>query len=407
MPGFNPVITAVRGQEEAEERLKKTGCAEMGLSIMARKARHYCIQAEDVPSPAALILKQEMLSLAAEAAVSQKALTNDPQKGKVVLMGTLAQFEALSQKLKPQPFGLSELGGELVSLIKKSERKRFSLKLKKGTLELGEKPVLMGVLNLTPDSFFDGGKYSDPEAALSAAERMIEQGAEIIDLGGESSRPGSATVPLEEELRRVMPVMEKIASRAGKAFVSIDTRKSKVARRAMDHGADIINDISALGEDEKMAAVAAETGAGLVLMHVKGSPKDMQKDPVYNDLFGEVSRFLRERIERAVSAGVDEEKIMVDPGIGFGKTVEHNLELVRDLWRLRGLGRPIILGPSNKRFIGAVLNAEKDDRFEGTAASVVAGILAGADIIRVHDPGGMRKFAIMAGAIRAARNIFA
>jgi len=402
---YNPAITALRDQEEAEARLRKTGCTEMGLKKMAKKARHYCIQIENLPSPAALILKQELLAIGGEAAIPAKALTNDEPKGRALLMGTLAQFETLAEKLKLQPFKLPQLGEELLKLLQNLERKKFLLKLPGGNLELGKRPVLMGILNLTPDSFFDGGEFLDPEKALARAEKMAEDGAEIIDVGGESSRPGAEPVPLEEELKRVMPVLEKLASRIGRTLISIDTQKSEVAKRAIDHGASIINDISALGTDDRMAEVAAAAKAGLVLMHIRGTPKDMQKNPSYEDLFGEIIRFLKERSERALAAGVSEDKIIVDPGIGFGKTVEHNLELVRDLWRLRSLGRPVLLGVSNKNFIGKVLGAEKDERFEGTAASVVAGILAGADIIRVHDPGRLKKFAAMAGAIRAAQDI--
>ena len=403
MLDFNPAVTALRDQAEAEFRLKATECTEMGLKIMARKARHFCIQLENVPSPAALILKQEMLSISGEAAIPSRALVNDKKKGKVILMGTLAQFEKLSEKLKPQPFKLDKLGEELMAVVQNFERRKFSLPLLCGALELGEKPVIMGVLNLTPDSFFDGGKYFDPEKALGRAEQMAEQGAQIIDVGGESTRPGSDPVPMEEEIKRVIPVLKKISARLPKTVISIDTQKSEVAKQAVDSGASIINDISALGADTQMAKVAAETKAALVLMHIRGTPKDMQQDPVYEDLFGEIIKFLKERMEKAIEAGVDPEKIIVDPGIGFGKTVEHNLELIRDLWRLRTLGRPVLLGPSNKSFIGKVLNAEKDDRFEGSAASAVAGILSGADIIRVHEPGKMKKFVSMAAAIKAGR----
>jgi dihydropteroate synthase len=402
---FNPAVTALRGQAEAESRLKTTGCTEMGLKIMAKKARHFCIQLENVPSPAALILKQEMLSISGEAAIPSRALINDKKKGKVILMGTLAQFERLSEKLKPQPFSLNKLGEELMLVLGNLERKSFKLALPNGALELGEKPVIMGILNITPDSFFDGGKYQDPGQALARAEQMAEQGAEIIDIGGESTRPGSDPVPLEEEIKRVIPVLKKISARLPKTIISIDTQKAEVARQAMDSGASIINDISALGADTQMAKTAAETKAALVLMHIRGTPKDMQQDPVYEDLFGEIINFLKERMEQAVAAGVDPEKIIVDPGIGFGKTVEHNLELIRDLWRLRTLVRPVLLGTSSKSFIGKVLAAEKDDRFEGSAASAVAGILSGADIIRVHEPGKMKRFVGMAAAIRAGRPV--
>ncbi len=407
MTDFNPLLTAIRDGEEAEQRLSQTRCTPMGLDKMARKARHYCIQIDNLSSPSALVLKEEMLALGGEAATPSKALTNQEKKCKVIVMGTYQQFLNLAEKLKPQPFKLPKLGEELVRTIERSERKKFRLELPGGVLELGEKPVLMGIINLTPDSFYDGGKYFDTEKALERAEAMAVSGAEIIDMGAESTRPGSEAVSLEEELKRLMPVLEKIKSRIGKALISIDTRKAEVAKQAMEIGASIINDTSSLGFDPKMAEVAAKSKAGLVLMHIKGSPRDMQENPTYNDLFGEVVGFLRERMQRALEAGVDEEKIIIDPGIGFGKTVDHNLELIRDLWRLKSLGRPILLGPSNKRFIGAVLKAEKDDRVEGTAASVVAGILCGANILRVHEPEKIRGFAIMAGAIRAGKNIFA
>jgi len=406
MRDFNPQITALRTPEEAEERLAQIKCTRAGLEKMGKKARHYCIQVENLTSPQALILKQEMLALGGECAIPSQALTNQIEKGKAILMGTVRQFELLKEKLSPQPFGLKKLGEEIIELIEKFEQRKFKLNLPGGVLELGEKPVLMGILNLTPDSFYDGGKYFDPERALDRAWEMVEEGAEIIDIGGESTRPGSEPISLEEELRRVMPVLEKLSSRLKGAFISIDTQKSEVARRAVDLGASIINDISALGTDREIARIASESGAGLVLMHIKGTPQNMQKNPVYEDLFSEVIGFLRQRINRAKQAGVEEEKIIIDPGIGFGKTVDHNLELIRDLWRLRSLGRPILLGPSNKSFIGAVLQVEKEERFEGTAASVVAGILAGADIVRVHEPGKMKRFAMMSGAIQAGKNIF-
>ncbi len=406
MRDFNPQITALRTPEEAEQRLAKIKCTKPGLEKMAKKARHYCIQVENLTSPQALILKQEMLALGGECAIPAQALTNQIEKGKAILMGTVRQFELLKEKLAPQPFELKRLGEEILEVIYGFEQRRFKLQLPGGTLELGEKPVLMGILNLTPDSFYDGGKYLDPERALDRAWEMVEEGAEIIDLGGESTRPGSEPVPLEEELKRVMPVLEKLSARLKGAFISIDTQKSEVARRAVDLGASIINDISALGTDREIARIASESGAGLVLMHIKGTPRDMQKNPTYEDLFSEVIGFLRQRINWAKQAGVEKEKIIIDPGIGFGKTVDHNLELIRDLWRLRSLGRPILLGPSNKSFIGAVLNVEKEERFEGTAASVVAGILAGADIVRVHEPGKMKRFAQLAGAIRSGKNIY-
>jgi dihydropteroate synthase len=255
----------------------------------------------------------------------------------------------------------------------------------------------MGIVNCTPDSFYDGGRHFDKDVAIKRCKELIHAGAGIVDVGGESTRPGSDPISEDEEKRRVLPVIEAIAADAD-VMISIDTMKAEVARAAVEAGASIINDVSALADPE-MAGVAAKTGAALVLMHMQGTPKTMQKGPVYADLFGEVIAYLRERMDKAVAAGVQKERIIVDPGIGFGKTAAHNLELIRDLWRLRSLGRPLLLGHSNKRYIGAVLGAEPDDRFEGTAASLVAGVLSGAHIIRVHDVPGMKRFADMAWAI--------
>jgi dihydropteroate synthase len=256
----------------------------------------------------------------------------------------------------------------------------------------------MGILNVTPDSFYDGGKFNTLEAAVRRGRELAEAGAELLDVGGESTRPGAEAVSATEEIARVVPVIERLATETG-ALISADTRKAAVARAAMAAGAAMINDVSALSDPE-MGKVAADAGAALCLMHMQGAPKTMQDDPRYDDLFGEIIAFLRERMARARAAGVSEDRMLVDPGIGFGKTVAHNLELIRDLGRLSELGRPILLGPSNKSFIGKVLGAEPDDRGPGTAAAIVAGVLAGANILRVHDPAAMKPFRDMAWAIK-------
>ncbi len=401
---FNAHLTAARSEAEARERLAATGCTPEGLAKMALKLRHYAIKLEGVSSPAANILKQEMLSLGGEAAIQREALVEPKAKGNVILMGTVRQLRELSRKLKPQPFGLKALAEDLPQLLKNLEQTEFVIPLRKGDLVLKDRPLLMGIVNVTPDSFYDGGKFAETGAAIKQALKLAADGADILDLGGESTRPGSDPVPIEEELKRVIPVIEAITEKIS-VPISIDTRKSEVARKALAAGAAMVNDVSALGFDPELAAVAAEAKAPLILMHIQGTPKDMQQDPHYDDLFGEIIAFLRERIERAKAAGLSEELILVDPGIGFGKTVAHNLELIRDLWRLRSLGRPIVLGHSNKSFIGKVLNVEKDDRAEGTAAAAVAGVLAGAHILRVHDVAYCRRFVEMAGAIRAGKNI--
>jgi dihydropteroate synthase len=243
-------------------------------------------------------------------------------------------------------------------------------------------PRLMGVVNVTPDSFSDGGLYLDPDAAIAHGEELVAQGAVILDVGGESTRPGAVEVDAGEELRRVGPV---IAALAGQATVSVDTSKAVVAEAALDGGAEIVNDVTALRGDSDMAGLCAERGVGLVLMHMRGNPRTMQADPVYEDVVDDVKAFLAERLEFAVGAGVDEEKVWLDPGIGFGKTREHNFELLRRLGELRALGRPLVIGTSRKSFIGAVDGSPAGERLGGTIASSILAVAEGADVLRVHD----------------------
>jgi dihydropteroate synthase len=265
----------------------------------------------------------------------------------------------------------------------------------------------MGILNVTPDSFSDGGRYADPDLALAHARAMVAAGADILDIGGESTRPGAAPLAEEEELRRIIPLIELLSAEL-QVPVSVDTYKSRVAQRALEAGASIVNDISGLRFSPDMGEVVARSGAGLVLMHIKGTPRDMQQDPVYADVVGEVLAYLDEGIQLAERAGVDRERIMIDPGIGFGKTLEHNLEILNRLDEFRGLGRPIVLGTSRKKFIGTVLGiAQPDQRVQGTAATVVFGIERGASVVRVHDVAPMVQAARMTDAIvKAGTQIF-
>ena len=256
----------------------------------------------------------------------------------------------------------------------------------------------MGILNVTPDSFSDGGIYFSVDAAVGRAKKMVAEGADMIDVGGESSRPGAASVSLEEELSRVVPVIRLLAQEV-KVPISIDTYKASVARQAIEAGAAMVNDISALNFDPEMAQVVAETHAAVILMHMKGTPRDMQVNPTYNALIPEIVQYLRNNLERALDAGVPEEKIIIDPGIGFGKTVEHNLEIIRRLRDFRVLGKSILIGTSRKSFIGRILDLPVEDRIEGTAATVACAIMNGADIVRVHDVKQMSQVARMTDAI--------
>ncbi|MCK4323913.1 MAG: dihydropteroate synthase [Armatimonadetes bacterium] len=256
----------------------------------------------------------------------------------------------------------------------------------------------MGIINMTPDSFAgDGLLQASTQVALQQAQELVAAGADIIDIGGESTRPGSTTTTPEEELQRVMPALTAIRE-AVSVPISIDTSKVEVAREALDAGADMINDVYAL-RGEGMPALAADAGVPVTIMHMQGNPKDMQKNPTYEDLISEIYDFFAERIEAAVEAGICEQQIIIDPGFGFGKTVDHNLEIVRRLREFRSLGRPILLGPSRKSTIGKVLDRPVDQRLWGTAATCAAAIMNGADIIRVHDVAQMTEVARMTDAI--------
>ncbi len=255
---------------------------------------------------------------------------------------------------------------------------------------------LMGVVNVTPDSFSDGGLFLDAEAAIAHGRELAEQGAKILDVGGESTRPGAEEVSAEEEMARVVPVVRGLV---GMATVSIDTSKAAVAEAALDAGATIVNDVTALSHDPEIGALCAQRGAGLVLMHMQGDPRTMQEDPSYDDVVDDVKAFLAQRMEAAIGMGVAEELIWLDPGIGFGKTLDHNLELLRRLGELRELGRPLVAGTSRKSFIGKIDGSAVGDRLGGTIASSILAAAEGAGVLRVHDVGETAQAAKVASAI--------
>jgi dihydropteroate synthase len=256
----------------------------------------------------------------------------------------------------------------------------------------------MGVVNVTPDSFFDGGLYFEPARAIEHALKLIADGADIIDVGGESSRPGAPPISAAEERKRILPVIEVLREKR-QVLISVDTVKAEVAEAALAEGADIINDISAGRFDPRLLPLAAKSGAGLILMHMKGTPRTMQSLANYDDVVAEVRAFLAERLEAARACGVGEGSIICDPGIGFGKKLEHNLALLEHIPVLAELGRPVLIGISRKSFIGAILNAEPEDRLEGTIAAAVVGVLNGASILRVHDVLEVRRALAVAEAI--------
>jgi dihydropteroate synthase len=258
----------------------------------------------------------------------------------------------------------------------------------------------MGIVNVTPDSFSDGGRFLAPERAIAHARELAADGAALLDVGGESTRPGARGVSAEEEVSRVAPVLAGLDD--VDATISIDTSKVAVAEAALDAGAEVVNDVTALRQEPGLAGFCAQRECVVVLMHMQGTPRTMQEHPIYDDVVEDVRAFLAERIEFAVGEGIAEERIWVDPGIGFGKTVDHNLELLRRLGELRELGRPVVVGASRKRFIGALTGREVDDRLGGSIASNVLALRAGADVLRVHDVAEMRQAALVAESILGA-----
>jgi len=272
------------------------------------------------------------------------------------------------------------------------------------TLPVQERVLIMGVLNVTPDSFSDGGCYQNLDAAVIHAVAMEAEGADLLDIGGESSRPGARPVSLEEELARVLPVVTALTRRV-RVPISVDTTKAEVAKRCLDAGAAIINDISALRGDPEMAEVVAHAQAGLILMHRQGTPPTMQDHPEYIAVVEEVCDFLHARVEAAVAAGIDRERIAVDPGLGFGKTCDHSLTLLSRLSAFQALGRPIVIGPSRKSFVGSVLERPVGEREWGTAAAVAVGVYQGAHVVRAHSVAQMKDVARMAHAIRDAKAV--
>ena len=260
---------------------------------------------------------------------------------------------------------------------------------------------IVGVLNVTPDSFSDGGRYLEPDAGVEHALRLAAEGADVIDVGGESTRPGAPEVPVEEELRRVLPILERLARAGFPVPISIDTSRASVARAALDTGAAMVNDVRGLADPE-LAAVVAGAGVPVVLMHMRGTPRDMREMAVYGDVVAEVRTELGEAMARAIRAGVREDRIVLDPGIGFAKTAEQSVTVLARLSELAGLGRPILVGPSRKSFIGAITGAPAEERLAGTLAAVTAAVLGGATFVRVHDVGAARQAARVATALRAS-----
>ena len=354
--------------------MERVGVHPGGTEVMVPKGDFRVMYVKGLKAPAAAALKQAMLSAGADCAVHSGVITCEVERSDAIIIATASQLSRATENLRVQPWGLPKLAERLdkILLVNKHSDNFAGIPL--------DKPVLMGVLNVTPDSFSDCRDFAGAEAAAERAFEMAEQGAAIIDVGGESSRPGSQPISESEEIDRVMPVIERIA---GNLTVSIDTRRAKVARNAVEAGARIINDISAGSSEPEIAAVAVEYDVGLILMHKKGIPADMQESPEYDDVVGEVRDYLVERAQWAEGEGVA--SIAIDPGIGFGKTLEHNLSLLRAVPAFVDTGYPVVIGHSRKSFIGNILGLDVADRLVPSVAVALKAVSLGADIIRTHD----------------------
>ncbi len=391
-------VLDVRRTDDALGQILAVGATPAAARWMADEATMRVVRLENVSGKAANILKQEALAIGAECAVARSVAGFDDTPQSVVLIATLKQHGALAAKLEAQPFGLTEVADAVVAALAAYDADTARpLKIGKHRLLLGKRTLVMGIINTTPDSFSGDGLGDNTDAAVEQAKRFADEGADILDVGGQSTRPGSEEVSVAVEMDRVIPVIERIAAEVDLP-VSIDTDKAEVASAALDAGAGMINDVCAL-RGEGMLALAGERRVPVCLMHMLGTPRTMQESPRYDDLLADIHRFLADRVQACIEDGVPRGGIIVDPGIGFGKTVNHNLTLLRRLREFRSLGCPVLIGPSRKSTIGKVLDLPADERVEGTAATCACAIVNGADIIRVHDVRAMVRVARMTDAI--------
>ncbi|NPV00582.1 MAG: dihydropteroate synthase [Brevinematales bacterium] len=364
--------------------IASVGCDPAALPVFGKKSEIIPVMARGIKQSVAVIIKQEMISSKGDAAIHREAITAAVEKTDMVLLGTVSVYEDFIRKARAQGYPtLDALADEVEMIIARGTKEIETMNFRGKTLAM-DRPRIMGIVNITPDSFYDGGRYKGTEEAMTRCREIIEQGADIVDIGGESTRPGSEPVSLERELERVVPVIEK-AAQDFDAIISVDTYKAAVAEEALRAGAHIVNDISGLGYDPEMPKTIARYQAGAVIMHIKGTPKDMQKDPVYEDIIAEMNEYFAERVALAKKHGIPESGLMIDPGIGFGKRLEHNIAILANLEAFKIHGLPIAVGASRKSMIGMLVNREPEQRLWGTMGAHVFAYINGANIIRAHD----------------------
>jgi dihydropteroate synthase len=380
-------VLAAETLAEVAREVERTDSDPEGVAIMTRKGRIYPVRLDGVSLKAAPLLKQETLSVGADSAHARGVADHSVATTSVVILATWGQYQRLLPKLRRQPFRLAEAAEEIDRALRAYvARAPRTIRGPHRSFVLGDRPRVMGVVNVTPDSFWDGGLHLDPKEAVAHAERLVAEGASIVDIGGESSRPGATPVSPDAEWARVGPVLAGLAGRLS-VPLSVDTRHAEVAVKAVDAGADVVNDIEGL-RSEAMRRAVATSGAAVIAMHMRGDPTTMQSNLVYADLRGEVFSALAEATERAVADGVPADRILVDPGLGFGKSAEQSLELLVHLGEFRSLGYPVVVGASRKSFLGWLLGTEeKSERLEAGLAAAVVAAERGASLVRTHDVG--------------------
>ncbi|KUO60532.1 MAG: dihydropteroate synthase [Gracilibacter sp. BRH_c7a] len=389
---YNMRWLKIENLQQAEKALIQIGVDTAGINYMKGKAITRVIKLDKVRLAAAHILKQEMLSLGGDAAVHREVVVNGISETDVLLMGNEKQLKRLALKLRAQPFGLKGVAEALNQLLPKvNNSPSLNLDCRGKILELGSKTMIMGILNVTPDSFSDGGMFLNHEYALEQTESMVTQGADLIDIGGESTRPGYVSISAEEEWERLKPIITELV-KGCPVPISVDTQKAEVAEKALEAGVHMINDIWGLQKDPKMAKIIGQYKAPIVIMHNKNNTN-------YDNLMREIIEFLSQSIDIALDNGISQNQIIIDPGIGFGKTPEQNMEVLSRLEELKILGFPILLGVSRKSVIGRTLDIPVEQRLEPTIALGTLGIVAGVDILRVHDVLENKKAALMVDQI--------
>jgi dihydropteroate synthase len=392
--------------EEVMRAIARTGCDPEGVGIMTRKGALYPIAVRRVPLKTSTLLKQEMLAIGADSAHHKGIASMTVKESEVVLLATLSQYRRLFPKLRRQPFQLPRVADVVEkALTNYHTRRKLTLGLARGkSLTVGNKTLVMGVVNVTPDSFSDGGSYLDPQRAIEHGITLADEGADILDVGGESTHPGAKPTPPKEELRRVLPVVAGLAGMT-EVPISVDTRRPSVALAALGAGAQMVNDVSGL-ENEEMRTVVRRCEAGAVVMHMRGTPKTMQINTDYEDLRGEVYDYLEEQTSLAISEGISPGHLVVDPGIGFGKSLDGNLDLLGHVGEFRSLGFPVMVGASRKGFLGSLLGgAPIRERLEASVAAAIVASMRGANIVRVHDVAPTVRALSVVDALRASHAI--